>query len=101
MDGYRDFTVDQTNFKELQSLSTQILTAYGIETVLEIDADLSTNEIDDPFYTMALNENALIESTIKQTYGFKPLLQKSYAGDVVFLDFYLNPNATRILGEGL
>lgn len=101
MDGYKDFTVDPVNYKDLNSLSTSILTTYGIETVLEIDADLSSNEQEDPFYDMALEEGALIESSIKQSYGFKPLLQKSYAGDVVFLDFYLNPNATRILGEGL
>jgi hypothetical protein len=50
------------------------LTAYGIETVLEIDADLSSNEQEDPYYDMALAENALIESTIKQSYGFKPLI---------------------------
>jgi hypothetical protein len=101
MDNYKDFTVDPVNYKDLNSLSVSILTTYGIETVLEIDADLSSDEQEDPFYDMALEDNALIESTIKQNLGYKPLIQKSYAGDVVFLDFYLNPNASKILTEGL
>jgi alpha-glucosidase (family GH31 glycosyl hydrolase) len=54
MDNYRDFTVDPVNYKDLNSLSTSILTTYGIETVLEIDADLSSHEQDDEFYDEAV-----------------------------------------------
>jgi hypothetical protein len=52
------------------------------------------------WYQDALEQDALLRSTIKQTLGHKALMQKSFAGDVVFLDFF-NPNSTAIMKEGL
>ena len=98
---YKDFTVDQANFKELVTVSANLLTQFGVETILQIDATLSAEDRGtNVWYQDALAEDALIRSTIKQTLGHKALMQKSYAGDVVFFDFF-NPNATSIFNEGL
>ena len=91
---YKDFTVDQQNFKELITMSANLLTQFGVETILQIDATLSAEDRGtNTWYQDALAEDALIRSTIKQTLGHKALMQKSFAGDVVFMDFF-NPNAT-------
>ena len=34
MNNYKDFTVDQANFRELITVSSNILTQFGIETIL-------------------------------------------------------------------
>jgi alpha-glucosidase (family GH31 glycosyl hydrolase) len=101
MNNYKDFTVDQENFRELITVSSNILTQFGIETILQIDATLSAEDRGtNVWYQDALEQDALLRSTIKQTLGHKALMQKSFAGDVVFLDFF-NPNSTAIMKEGL
>ena len=75
-------------------MSANLLTQFGVETILQIDATLSAEDRGtNTWYQDALAEDALIRSTIKQTLGHKALMQKSFAGDVVFMDFF-NPNAT-------
>jgi hypothetical protein len=101
MNNYKDFTVDQENFRELITVSSNILTQFGIETIVQIDATLSAmDKGTNTWYQEALEGDALLRSTVRQTLGHKALIQQSHAGEVVFLD-YLNPNGTKVMVDGL
>jgi len=99
MDGYRDFSVSSSAFKNLGEL-TQQLHASGRRLIVVVDPGLSADAPNDKFLRQAEDAGALLQSTVNPDDFGGALVHHVYSNKTVFLDF-LSDQAVEVWSNGL
>lgn len=99
MNGYSDFSVNSTAFPTIKTL-TQSLQSNGQKMVLIVDAGLSSEDVSNKYYSMALQNNLLLKSSVNKDEENGILTQHVWPNKTVFLDFF-DENSKEVWGEGL
>ena len=88
MDNYQDFTVDTTAFPNIQDLAKSLHDANK-RLVLIIDAAISVDKLDNPYYLQGDKDNIFIKSGqwTSKTYN-NNLINKVWPNKAVFIDWF-------------
>lgn len=100
MDGYSDFTVNKTAFPNIKGLSTSLHNNEQ-KLVVILDAGLSADHLDSPYYKAAQQYKVLIESSINKGGVYDgALVMKVWANNTVFIDWF-HKDAQTVWDQGL
>lgn len=88
MNKYSDFTVNQTAFHDIQGLATRLHNANQ-KLVLIIDAAISADDLNGPYYTKGNTDDIFIKSSMytSKTYN-NNLISKVWPDRAVFVDWF-------------
>jgi alpha-glucosidase (family GH31 glycosyl hydrolase) len=99
MDGYADFSVNTTAFPTVKALA-DTLHANGQRMVVIVDAGISGDDVSNPYFAAAAENDVLLRSSINPDQQSGILTQHVWPNHTVFLDF-LAPGARDIWAQGL